>query len=122
MKPSQVSTKLRQIAAAIDNSKNPRRDLVALDLKKLVKDIHKKYLGGLTEENQELKDIIDNLVESAERAEKLQFTKTGKAVTDAVNVLFTELAKKEKEDRMHAKKYGEPEGHSWSKPWHGPES
>jgi hypothetical protein len=36
MKPSQVSNKLRQIAAAIGNSKNPRKDLVAADLRRLV--------------------------------------------------------------------------------------
>jgi hypothetical protein len=36
MKPSEVSVKLRQIATAIDNSNNPRRDLVARDLGLLV--------------------------------------------------------------------------------------
>jgi hypothetical protein len=36
MKPSQVASKLRQIAAAIDNSKNPRADLVARDLKRII--------------------------------------------------------------------------------------
>lgn len=36
MKPSQVAYKLRQIAGVIDKSKNPRRDLVAADLKQIV--------------------------------------------------------------------------------------
>jgi hypothetical protein len=36
MKPSQMAQKLRQIASAIDNSKNPRRDLVAADLRRIV--------------------------------------------------------------------------------------
>jgi len=36
MKPSEVSAKLRQIASTIDNSKNPRRNLVAADLKRIV--------------------------------------------------------------------------------------
>lgn len=36
MKPSQLVRSLRHIAAKIENSKNPRRDLVAADLKKLV--------------------------------------------------------------------------------------
>jgi hypothetical protein len=36
MKPSEVAFKLRQIAAAIDNSRNPRRDLVARDLKRII--------------------------------------------------------------------------------------
>jgi len=36
MKPSQVASKLRRIAAAIDNSKNPRPDLVAADLRRIV--------------------------------------------------------------------------------------
>jgi hypothetical protein len=36
MKPSQVAHKLRQIATAIDNSRSPRRDLVAADLKQII--------------------------------------------------------------------------------------
>jgi len=36
MKPSQVAAKLRQIASAIDNSNNPRKDLVAADLKRVI--------------------------------------------------------------------------------------
>lgn len=35
MKPSQVASKLRQIATAIDNSKSPRVDLVVEDLKRI---------------------------------------------------------------------------------------
>jgi hypothetical protein len=36
MRPSQVSKTLRQIAAKIDNSKNPKRELVAADLKRIL--------------------------------------------------------------------------------------
>lgn len=36
MKPSQVAYKLRRIASAIDKSTNPRRDLVADDLRQIV--------------------------------------------------------------------------------------
>jgi hypothetical protein len=36
VKPSEVSAKLRQIAATIDRSRNPRRDLVASDIRKIV--------------------------------------------------------------------------------------
>ena len=36
MKPVQVASKLRQIADIIDRSKNPRRNLVAADLKRIV--------------------------------------------------------------------------------------
>jgi hypothetical protein len=36
MKPSHIASRLRQIAAAIDNSKNPRRDLVARDLQQVI--------------------------------------------------------------------------------------
>ncbi len=36
MKPSKIASKLRQIAANIDKSKNPRRDLVAADLKRVI--------------------------------------------------------------------------------------
>lgn len=51
MKPSQVSTKLRQIAAAIDNSENPCRDLVAADLRRIVASVDPEYLGELIMEN-----------------------------------------------------------------------
>ena len=36
MKPSQVANSLRHIASKIDNSTNPKRELVARDLKRLV--------------------------------------------------------------------------------------
>jgi len=36
MKPSEVASKLRQIAAAIEKSENPRKDLVAADLKRVI--------------------------------------------------------------------------------------
>lgn len=36
MTPSQLSVQLRHIAAKISNSKSPRRDLVARDLKKII--------------------------------------------------------------------------------------
>jgi len=36
MKPSQLASQLRRIAAAIDNSRNPDRTLVARDLKKVL--------------------------------------------------------------------------------------
>lgn len=39
MTPSQLSAQLRHIAAKISNSKSPRRDLVAADLKTLIRKI-----------------------------------------------------------------------------------
>jgi hypothetical protein len=36
MKPAQIASKLRQIATAIDNSKNPCRDLVEQDLRRVI--------------------------------------------------------------------------------------
>jgi hypothetical protein len=36
MKPSQLASQLRRIAAAIDNSKNPDRNLISRDLKKVL--------------------------------------------------------------------------------------
>lgn len=36
MKPSQLARSLRRIAAKIENSKAPRRDLVAADLKRVI--------------------------------------------------------------------------------------
>ena len=38
MKPSQLASQLRRIAAAIDKSRNPDRNLVARDLKKVLTD------------------------------------------------------------------------------------
>ena len=35
MKPVQVTHELRQIATALENSKNPRKDLVLQDLKRI---------------------------------------------------------------------------------------
>jgi len=69
MKPSQVASKLRQIAAAIDNSKNPRKDLVAADLHRVVTaiedfkgfrdpndpkivELFRKYVGELADSDQ----------------------------------------------------------------------
>jgi len=60
MKPSQIASKLRQIASAIDNSKNPRQDLVAQDLRRVIIAVGDKYrvedpeyFGGLTEASVE---------------------------------------------------------------------
>jgi len=36
VKPSDVANRLRQIAAAIDNSKSPKRELVAEDLQEVL--------------------------------------------------------------------------------------
>ena len=36
MRPDQLAKSLRQIAAKIDNSKNPKRELVARDLKRII--------------------------------------------------------------------------------------
>jgi hypothetical protein len=46
MKPSQVASKLRQIASTIDNSKNPRKDLVAADLKKVIGNLRTSAVPG----------------------------------------------------------------------------
>lgn len=42
MEPMQVVSRLNQIAAAIDNSNNPRRDLVARDILELISIVSKK--------------------------------------------------------------------------------
>jgi hypothetical protein len=42
MKPSQVSQELRRIAAALDNSKKPRSDLVAKDIRKILGSLEPK--------------------------------------------------------------------------------
>lgn len=39
MKPSQLSSILRRIAAAIDNSKSPSRELVAEDLRRVISNL-----------------------------------------------------------------------------------
>jgi hypothetical protein len=42
MKPFQVSTKLRQIATKIENSKKPRKDLVANDIRQILSNINRQ--------------------------------------------------------------------------------
>jgi hypothetical protein len=42
MHPSQVSARLRQIAAKIEKSKNPRRDLVAKDIRRILAGLHEQ--------------------------------------------------------------------------------
>lgn len=64
MKPSQVSTKLRQIAAAIDNSKNPRRDLVAADLKRVIIAVDDKYP---VEDSESFEGMTEASVEDMQR-------------------------------------------------------
>ena len=46
MKPSQVASKLRQISVAIDNSKSPRGNLVAADLRRIVAELQPQDLQG----------------------------------------------------------------------------
>ena len=46
MKPSQLASQLRRIAAGIDRSKNPDRNLVARDLKKVLVAIDKIATGN----------------------------------------------------------------------------
>lgn len=36
MKPAELATEIRRIASGIENSKNPSRELVAKDIKKLI--------------------------------------------------------------------------------------
>lgn len=67
MKPSRVTSKLRQIATALDNSKNPRRDLVAADLKKLITAVEEG--GGLShEQTQEFRKFWDKVGQKLETA------------------------------------------------------
>jgi len=80
MKPSQVASKLRKIATTIDNSKNPRRDLVAADLKRIIaateipRDIV-FYIDGLEETQLDptvdigaVEDFIGDFVKALEEA------------------------------------------------------
>jgi hypothetical protein len=59
MKPSQVSTVLLKIASAIDNSKNPKRELVSQDLKKLLVKISS---GPYDKALEAIHDGVDKLV------------------------------------------------------------
>jgi hypothetical protein len=60
MKPSQVASKLRQIAAAIDNSRNPRADLVARDLKRIVAAVEPGYDFPEEEYTQTMFEVEDH--------------------------------------------------------------
>jgi len=63
MNPSRLSSSLRRIAAAIDNSKNPSRELVARELKSLVthlaSDERINYYKGLQRMLQRMHNAID---------------------------------------------------------------
>lgn len=61
MKPTQVSKYLRKIAAAIDNSKNPRRELVAEDLKRVITAIKEPVFRTKEEEAQLREDMADEI-------------------------------------------------------------
>jgi hypothetical protein len=56
MKPSQISNQLRQIATAIDNSKNPSRKAVSQDLRRV--------LVAMDDFNT---NLIDRLISSTEQ-------------------------------------------------------
>jgi len=68
MKPSQLASQLRRIAAAIDNSKQPDRVLVARDLKKVLAVLQPNH--GLSIEDpkywEEVADQLEYTLESAE--------------------------------------------------------
>jgi hypothetical protein len=64
MRPFEVSAKLRQIAATIDNSRNPRRDLVAADLKKIIGNLRVGKFDRTVFDK--VKNGIDDLIKKAE--------------------------------------------------------
>ena len=61
MKPAQVSEILRKIATAIDNSANPRRDLVVGDLQRVVVAIKEPVFRTKEEEAQLREDMADEI-------------------------------------------------------------
>lgn len=64
MKPSQVSARLRQIAAAIDNSKNPRRDLVAADLRRIVVAVGPTVMDAINAGEGWIESILNKMPET----------------------------------------------------------
>jgi hypothetical protein len=86
MKPFQVASKLRQIAAAIDNSRNPRRELVTADLRKIIGSLR---IGKFDKrEFDEIKKGIENLIE---RVESQGWNSTAKKLSEAISTLKTDL-------------------------------
>jgi len=60
MKPSQLASQLRRIAAAIDKSRNPDRNLVARDLKKVIAAVDGASAGSIiihTHGDHEMYDV-----------------------------------------------------------------
>lgn len=87
MKPSEVSTKLRQIATAIDRSKNPDRDLVTQDLRRIVSHLQ---IGAKFDKKtfDEVKDGIEDLIN---KAESMGWGSTAKKLREAKGSLKDDL-------------------------------
>ena len=67
MNPSDLAQNLRRIASAIENSKNPSRELVLKDIKNVVASIHKAN-DQITDE--EVQDKIREMVQHYKRLER----------------------------------------------------
>lgn len=80
MTPSQLSVQLRHIAAKISNSKSPRRDLVARDLKNLISKLAADDSNIKPPETPEKPDKIEGFIQTyyldAKRVLQISF-KTG---------------------------------------------
>ena len=84
MKPSQLASQLRRIAAAIDNSKKPDRTLVARDLKKV--------LAGLTPDTRRIASSVfysikDDIIRDLDLYRKLTRMSHGELETEFQNII-----------------------------------
>jgi hypothetical protein len=87
MKPYQVALKLRQIAATIDNSKNPRRELVASDLYQLISVLR----VGATFKRETYDEVKNGIEDLAKKADDMGWESTAKKLGEAKQSLKEDL-------------------------------
>ena len=73
MKPTDVSTNLRKIAAAIDASKSPSPELVAGDIRKILAAMEETALPKPNAGKSMLKDFLDQANEALESGDEAAF-------------------------------------------------
>jgi hypothetical protein len=96
MKPSQVSASLRRIATAIDKSKNPKRELVARDLKRAIAMLvdseapegMKKFRINYPFKGQIQYDVFVHMNPENPEAEAIEAIRQGKILQQADNGSF----------------------------------
>ena len=103
MKPSELSQELKRIASAIENSKNPSRELVAKDLKAVISKIAIEEAPQKEETKEEMIEKMIPKMQSQGRVPKSEVgVETAKAMLDVMDLA---LLKKFYKGMMESDKY-----------------